>query len=102
MQGLAWCLPLLNGPEHDRANKALGIDPCIAEPTPTATLTAGRQAAVQRNGSLPLVKTNGLAEQQASDHPAEQHQVTLVTDRAVLTQEAGELSMDPGVGIHNG
>jgi hypothetical protein len=28
--------------------------------------------------------------------------VTLVADRAVLTQEAGELSMEPGTGIHEG
>ena len=34
------------------------------------------------------------------DHPAQQYQVTLVADKAVLTQEAGELSMEPGVGNH--
>jgi len=102
MQGVAGTLPLLHRPEHQRAIKALGIDPSIAEPTAAATLSAGRQAAVQRNGSLPLVKTDGLAVQPASDHPAEQHQMALVADRAVLTQEAGELSMEPGVGIHEG
>lgn len=66
------------------------------------SLPAGWQAAVQRNGSLPLVKTDGLAEQQPGDHPAQQHQVTFVADGAVLTQEAGEFSMEPGVGIHEG
>jgi len=28
--------------------------------------------------------------------------VTFVANRAVLTQKAGELSMEPGVGIHEG
>ena len=102
MQGVAWRLPLLDRPEHQRAIERLNIDAAIAEPTPAAPLPAGRQAAVQRNGSLPLVKTDGLAEQQASDHPTEQHQMAFVADRAVLTQEAGELSMEPGVGIHEG
>ena len=48
------------------------------------------------------VKTDGLAEQEASDHPAEQHEMALVADRAVLTQEASELNMEPGGGIHEG
>jgi len=102
MQGVAWLLPLPHRPEHQRAIKSFGIDPPIAEPTAAAPLPAGRQAAVHRDGSLPLVKTDGLAEQQAGDHPAEQHQMAFVADRAVLTQEAGELSMEPGVGIHEG
>ena len=34
VQGLAWVLPLLHRPEHQRAVEALGIDPPIAEPTP--------------------------------------------------------------------
>jgi hypothetical protein len=28
--------------------------------------------------------------------------MAFVADRAVLTQEAGELSMEPGMGIHEG
>ncbi len=99
---MTWPLPLLHRPEHQRAVEGLGGDPAITEPTPAASLPAGRQGAVQRNGSLPLVKTDGLAEQQTGDHPDQQHQVTLVADRAVLTQEAGELSMEPGTGIHEG
>ena len=67
-------------PEHQRAVEALGIDPPIAEPTPAAPLPAGWQATVQRDGSLPLVKTDGLAEEQPGDHPAQQHQVTFVAD----------------------
>ena len=102
MQGLVWLLPLLHRPEHQRAVEALGIDPPIAEPTPAAPLPAGWQATVQRDGSLPLVKTDGLAEEQPGDHPAQQHQVTFVADGAVLTQEAGELNMEPGMGIHEG
>ncbi len=74
----------------------------VAEPTAAAPLPAGRQATVQRDESLPLVKADGLAEEQAGDHPAQQHQVALVADRAVLTQKTGELTMEPGVGIHEG
>jgi hypothetical protein len=93
---------------------------CAAtEPTTAAPLPAGRRATVQRNGSLPLVKTDGLgsaplsyttcwgapdglAEQQRGDHPAQQHQVTFVAIRTVLTEEACELSMEPDAGIHEG
>ncbi len=48
------------------------------------------------------VKTDGLAEQQPSHHPAQKDKVTFVADRAVLTEEACELSMEPGAGIHEG
>lgn len=67
-----------------------------------SSLPAVRQDAVQRNGSLPLVNINGLAEQQARDLPAEQHQMVLVADRPVLTQETGKISIEPVVGIHEG
>ncbi len=49
-----------------------------------------------------MVKTDGLAEQQPGDHPAQQRLVAFIADGAVLTQEAGELSMEPVVGIHEG
>jgi hypothetical protein len=39
-----------------------------------------------KRGSLPLVKTDCLAEQQTGDHPAQEHQMAFVADRAVLTQ----------------
>ena len=100
MQGVAWLLPGLNRPQKQRAVKRLRVDPPIAEPTPTAALPAGGQAMVQRQDPLPVAKTDGLAEQQPADHPAQQHQMTLVTGRAVLTEKAGQLSMEPGVGIH--
>jgi hypothetical protein len=102
MQGVAWLLPQPHRPEHQRAVEPLGVDSPIAEPTAAASLPAGRQAASQQNGSLPLVKTDGLAQQQPSHHPAQKDKVTFVADRAVLTQKAGELSMEPGVGIHEG
>jgi hypothetical protein len=47
-----------------------------------------------------LVKTDGLAEQQARYHPAEQYKMSLFPYRFVLTQEVGELSMELDVGIH--
>ena len=49
-----------------------------------------------------MVQANGLAEQQPGDHPAQEHQMTLIGDRAVLTEESDQLSMEPGVGIHEG
>jgi hypothetical protein len=100
MQSLARLLPLLDRPDHQRAIKALGIDPPAAETTAAAPLPAGRQAMVQQNRSLPLVKKDGQAEQLAGHHPTEQHQMAFVADRGVLTQKAGELSMEPGVGIN--
>ena len=39
-------------------------------------------------------------EQQPRHHPAQQNPMTLVTGRAVLTQEAGQLSMQLGTGCH--
>jgi hypothetical protein len=52
--------------------------------------------------SAAVAETNGLAEQQASHHPAQQRQMPLVGSRAVLTEKARQLSMEPGVGIHGG
>ena len=78
------------------------IDPPVAEPAPAAALPAGRQAMAQRQSLFPAVKTDGLAEQQASDHPAQLHQVALVGDGAVLTEKTDQLSMEPGTGVHEG
>jgi hypothetical protein len=52
------------------------------------------------SSSLPAVKTDGLAQRQPSHHPGKQNQVTLVAGRAVLTQEADQLSMQLGKGCH--
>ena len=56
----------------------------------------------ERQDGLPAVETDGLAEQQPGDHPAQQHQVALVGEPAVLTQQAEKLSMEPDLGIHGG
>ena len=102
MQGLAWLLPMLNRPEHQRAIDRIHVDAPIAQPTPAPPLPAGSQAAVERDGALPLVKANGLTEQQSGDHPAQQHQMAFVSDRTVLTEESDQLSMEPSVGFHEG
>ena len=47
-----------------------------------------------------MAKADGLAEQQASHHPAQQRQMPHASSRAVLTEQARQLSMEPGVGIH--
>ena len=41
MQGLAWLLPLLNCPEHQRAVEPVGTDPTVGEPTAATALLAG-------------------------------------------------------------
>jgi hypothetical protein len=40
--------------------------------------------------------------QQPRHHPGKHRQVTLVADGAVLTEEVIQLTMEPGVGIHEG
>ena len=57
---------------------------------------------LQRQSPLPVPETDGLAEQQPRDHPAQQNQVALVTGRAVLTEKVVQPTMEPGVGIHEG
>ncbi len=49
-----------------------------------------------------MVKTDRLTQQQAGHHPAQEHQMTLVTDRTVLTKESDQLTMEPGMGSHEG
>ena len=66
----------------------------------SAPLPAGGQAMAQRQHGLPAVETDCLAEQEPGHHLCQQHQMTLVAERAVLTQEADQLSMEPGVGNH--
>ena len=55
-----------------------------------------------RELGLPVVETDGLAEQQPRDYPVQQRQMTLVADRAVLTEKAAQLIMQLGGGIHQG
>jgi hypothetical protein len=102
MQGLAWVLPALDRPENQRALEALRIDPGIRQPALTAPLPAGSQTMPQRQTGLPVVEIDRLAQQQPGHHPAQEHQMTLVTDWAVLTQKAVQLTVEPGVGIHEG
>jgi hypothetical protein len=77
-----------------------------SDPPGTARLTIPadqlEQATAQWDGSLPLVQTDRLAQQQPGDHPGQQHQMTLVDERAVLTVKEDQLSMETGVGIHEG
>ena len=56
----------------------------------------------QRQHGVPAGETDGLAERQPGDHPPQQHQVPLVGEPAVLTQEADQLTVEWGLGIHGG
>jgi hypothetical protein len=47
-----------------------------------------------------VVETNHLAQQQPGHHPAQEHEMTLVAGRAVLTEEGDQLSMEAGMGNH--
>ena len=100
MQGVAWVLPVLNRPEDQRAIHRLSVDAAIGQPALTAPLPAGSQAMGQRQTRLPAIETDRLAQQQPSHHPGEKHQMTLIADGAVLTQEADQLSMQLGTGCH--
>jgi hypothetical protein len=62
--------------EPHRAVEGLAIDPTIAEPSPTAALPVG------------------------GDHLAEQHYIALVAVKAVLTEANDQLTVEPGVRIH--
>ena len=83
-----------------KAGMVSHINTVVGQPALTAALPAGRQAMGQRQPRLPAVETDGLVQQQAGYHPGEEHQMTLVTDRTVLTQEADQLSMQLGKGCH--
>ena len=91
---------MLDRPENQRAIERFHIDADVVQPAPTAALPAGCQAMGQRQTRLPAIETDGFAQQQPGDHPGEEHQMALVADRAVLTQEADQLSMQLGTGCH--
>ena len=100
MQGVAWVLPVLNRPEHERAIQRFHINAAVGQPAPAAPLPAGSQAMGQRQTRLPAIETDRLAQQQPDHHPAEEHQMAPIADGAVLTQEANQLSMQLGTGCH--
>jgi len=102
MQGMAWLLPVLDRPQHQGAIERLNVDAAVAQPALSASLSVGGQAVAQRQHAVPALETEALAEQQPGDHPAQQHQVPLSHSMAVLTQEADQLTMEPGLGIHGG
>ena len=54
----------------------------------------------QRQTGPPAIDTDRFAQQQSGHHPGEEHQMARNADRAVLTQDAGELTVEPGSGIH--
>ena len=99
---MARVLPVLDRPENQQAVQRLSVDPAVGQPAPTAALPARGQAMGERQTRLPAVETDGFAQQQPGHHPAQQHQKTLVADGAVLKQEACELTVEPGLGIHEG
>ena len=100
MQCVAWVLSVLDRPEHKRAIQRFHIDAAVGQPAPAAPLPARGKAMGQRQTGLPAIEADGFAQQQPGDHPGKEHQMALVADRAVLTQEAGELTVEPGWGIH--
>jgi hypothetical protein len=100
MQGVAWVLPVLDRPENEWAIEHLHIDAAVSEPALTAPLPAGSQAVPQRQTRLPAIEIDGLAQQEPGHHPGQEHQMTVVNNRAVLTEEGDQLSMEPGTGCH--
>jgi hypothetical protein len=102
MQGLAWFFPVLDRPQHQGAIERLNVDAAVAQPALTAPLPAGGQAMTEGQHGVPAVETDGLTQQQPGDHPAQQHQVAMVGEPDVLTQEGDQLTMQSGLGIHGG
>lgn len=96
MQAVVWLLPVLERPEHQGAIQLLNVDAAVGQPALTAPLPAGRQTTGHGQPGFPAIETDGLAQRQPSHHRGEQHQMTLVAGRAVLTQETDQLSMDAG------
>ena len=47
-----------------------------------------------------MVETDRLAQQHPGHHPAQEHQMTLIGYRAVLTEKGDQLTMEPGTGCH--
>ena len=100
VQGLAWVLPVLDRPENQRAVEGLHVNTAVGQPALTAALPAGRQATVHRQPGLPATKADGFTQQEPGHHPGQKHQMALIAGRAVLTQEADQLSMQLGTGCH--
>jgi hypothetical protein len=102
MLGLVWLLPVLVRPQQQGGIEGLNVDAAVAQLALSASLPAGGQAVAQMQQGVPAIETDGLAEQQPDDYPAQQHQMTLIHPLALWTQEAHQLTMEPGQGIHVG
>jgi hypothetical protein len=101
MKGVAWVLPLLDRPKNQRAVEGFHIDTAVGQPAPRAALPAGWQATGHGQPGFPTIEIERLSKQQQhGHHPGKEHQMTLVTDGAVLTQEADQPSMQLGMGCH--
>ena len=91
---------MLDRPDDQWAVEGLHVNAAVGQPALTAPLPTGRQATGHGQPGFPVVETDRLAQQQPGHHPGEEHQMALIADGAVLTQEAGELTVEPGSGIH--
>jgi len=56
----------------------------------------------QGQHGVPADETDGLTQQQPGHHPTQEHQVALIGEPDVLTQDGDQLTMEPGLGIHEG
>ena len=102
MQGVAWVLPALDRPENQRAVKAFRIYPAVVQPALATPLPAGSQAVPQWQPGLPVIETDRLAQEQPGHHPTQEHQMTLVTGRAVLTDKGDLVQLAAGRGNPRG
>jgi hypothetical protein len=102
MQAVAWLLSVLDRPENQRVVESFHVNAAVGESALIALLPAGGQSMGCGEPGLAVVETDGLAQQQPSHHPGQEHQMPLITDRAVLTEEADQLSMQLGAGCHGG
>lgn len=78
-QRCAWLLPILDGPEDERAVDRLAwIRPLRRQLR--APLPAGGHAARKGQQALPAIKTGGFTQRQPSHHPGEQKPMALVNE----------------------
>jgi hypothetical protein len=49
-----------------------------------------------------VIETDRLTQEQPGHHPTQQNQMTLVGYWAVLTEKGDQLTMEPGMGCHEG
>lgn len=84
IQVLTRVLPALDGPEIQQAVMAFDLDTGVAEPALITRLPAGGAGNAPEAGKSSSDRTETLAQQQASHHRDQQHEMSMINDRRVI------------------